>query len=688
MNFTMMNMKKNIVFLVLMGLFSTTLWAQNIEFTRDNFPNRSELKEAISNLNNGEKILQEDYPNYRAAQEFFMIAYKLNPNNALLNYKIGFCIFNSRVSRLQSLPYFEKAYDLKKDVTSDILLYLAQNYHINYEFDKAIQYYRNYLNTLSGKTLAENSADVYKRINECENGKLLIKKEERVFIDNMGNQINSAFDEYGPVITADESVLMFTSKRPLTDNQRPERGEYFENIYYSERKNKSWTPAENAGKPLNSDYHDAVKAISNDGQQLVIYRGDNGGDLFLSKVSGNSWSRPSRLPRQINTNFHEASATFSYDGKTLYFVSDKPGGIGGHDIYQSKVDDRGRWSEPVNLGNVVNSPYQEISVFAHPDGKTLYFSSNGHDNIGGYDIFKSTLENGVWSKPVNIGYPINTTDDDVFFVISASGRRAYYSSAKDGGVGGQDIYVITFLGPEKLFVMNGEDNLLANKTNPVREKFIAPAVEIEETSLTLLKGIVVDEKTRNPILATIELYDNEKNELLATFQSNSSTGRYLVSLPSGKNYGIAVKADKYLFHSENFILPDSAKYQEIEKEIALKKMEVGQRIVLRNIFFDFNKATLREESTTELENLLNLLKENPKMKIEISGHTDNVGSAQYNKKLSESRAQSVVDYLKKKGVAADRLTFAGYGFDDPIAPNDTEEGRQLNRRTEFKVIQN
>ncbi|MDY0216588.1 MAG: OmpA family protein [Bacteroidales bacterium] len=681
-------MKKYVLFLIVIGIYSSSLMSQNVEFNRDNFPNRSVLREAIKNINSGEKILKDEYPNYQAAQEFFMLAYKLNPNNADLNYKIGYCIFNDKTSRLGSLPYFEKAYKLKPDVALDIQYYLAQNYHINYEFDKAINYYRSYLNSLSGKTLNDSSAEVYKKINECENGKILIKKEERVFIDNMGTEINTAYDEYGPVITADESVLMFTSKRPLVVNQRPERGDYIENVYISNRKDKKWTLSENIGKTLNTDYHNAVKALSNDGQQLIIYRGDNGGDLFLSKASGDSWSKPSRLPKQINTNYHEASASFSYDGKTLYFVSDKPGGLGGHDIYQTKVDNRGNWSDPVNLGGVVNTPYEEISVFAHPDGKSLYFSSNGHDNIGGYDIFKTTFENGIWTKPVNIGFPINTTENDVFFVISASGRRAYYSSAKDGGYGGQDIYVITFLGPEKLFVMNGEDNLLANKTNPIKEKFIAPAVVIEETSLTLLKGIVVDEKTRNPILATIELYDNEKNELLASFQSNSSTGRYLVSLPSGKNYGIAVKADKYLFHSENFILPDSAKYQEIEKEIALKKMEVGQRIVLRNIFFDFNKSSLRDESTTELENLLALLKENSKMKIEISGHTDNVGSAQYNKKLSESRAQSVVNYLKSKGITADRLSFAGFGFDDPIAPNDTEEGRQLNRRTEFKVIQN
>lgn len=689
-NYRKITIMKKIFPIICFMLFaqSIMLAQTNVEFVRENFPEKGQYREAMGYLNDAEKLLQDDYPNYIEAIALYQKAYKINPNNAMLNYKIGYCIYSSRVKRSSSIEYFEKAYQLKADVTPELLYYLGIAYQLTYQFDKAMDFYRKYLTAITGKTLADKSPDVYKKINECENGKILIKNEERVFIDNIGKEINSLYDEYGPVITADESVLMFTSKRPLTETQRPEKGEFFENIYFSARKNKRWNNAENSGKPLNSDYHNAVKAISNDGQKLIVYRGDNGGDLFIAKANGDTWSKPERLPKQINTMYHEASASFSYDGKSIYYVSDKPGGLGGHDIYTSSIDAKGRWSEPVNLGNIVNTPYEEISVFAHPDGKTLYFSSNGHKNMGGYDIFKTTLENGVWTEPVNIGYPISTTDDDVFFVISASGRRAYYSSARDGGTGGQDLYVITFLGPEKLLVMNGEDNLLANKTNPIREKFVAPEVKIEETSVTLLKGIIIDEKTKEPVLATIELYDNDKNELLATFQSNSKTGRYLVSLPSGKNYGIAVKADKYLFHSENFNLPDSAKYQEIEKVIELKKMEVGQRIVLRNIFFDFNKSTLRPESNIELENLINLLNENPNMKIEISGHTDNVGTAQYNKKLSEYRAKAVVDYLTTKGIAKDRLTFAGYGFDDPIAPNDTEEGRQLNRRTEFKVIQN
>jgi outer membrane protein OmpA-like peptidoglycan-associated protein len=321
-----------------------------------------------------------------------------------------------------------------------------------------------------------------------------------------------------------------------------------------------------------------------------------------------------------------------------------------------------------------------------PDGKTLYFSSKGHNTMGGYDIFKTVLENGIWSTPENIGYPINDADDDVFFVLSASGRRGYYAAAHKGGVGEKDIYMITFLGAEKEPLLSTEDNLLASVTAPVKETSVKQAVEIKGPQITLLKGIITDAFTNKPLEATIELIDNVKNEVLATFKSNSATGKYLVSLPSGKNYGISVKADNYLFHSENFDLPANADYQEVTKDIALKNVSVGTKIVLKNIFFDFNKSTLRPESTAELERLIKLLNDVPNMRIEISGHTDNKGSAEYNQKLSESRSKSVVDYLVSKGVNSGRLEFKGYGLTQPIASNDTEEGRQENRRTEFKIL--
>ncbi|HOF08151.1 MAG TPA: OmpA family protein, partial [Bacteroidales bacterium] len=310
----------------------------------------------------------------------------------------------------------------------------------------------------------------------------------------------------------------------------------------------------------------------------------------------------------------------------------------------------------------------------------------GHNSMGGYDIFKSTYKDGYWSKPENLGVPINTADDDLYFVLASSGQRAYFSSSRKGTIGDQDIFMITFI-IDKPMNPSTEDNLIAYKTKPVQEIKIESTIAIETPSLTLLKGFIYDEETKKPLEAQIVLTDNEKNEELAVFTSNAQTGRYLVSLPSGKNYGIAVKKEGYLFHSENFVIPENAQYQEIQKDIYLKPIKVGQSIVLRNIFFDFDKATLRPESKTELENLIKLMNDNPNIKIEISGHTDNIGSAAYNQKLSESRAKAVVDYLIEHGIDKSRLSYMGYGFDKPIAPNDTEEGRQLNRRVEFKIVE-
>jgi len=324
----------------------------------------------------------------------------------------------------------------------------------------------------------------------------------------------------------------------------------------------------------------------------------------------------------------------------------------------------------------------------HPDGRTLYFSSRGHNTMGGFDVFKSTMnDDGTWSKPENLGYPVNTPDDDLFFVMGGSGKHGYYSSSNDNGYGDYDLYMITFRGPEKPPVLHNEDNLLANVA-PVGESVVAEKVEIKTMRLTILKGTIKDAMTNNPVEAQIEIIDNTKNEVVSVNTSNSSTGKYLVSLPSGRNYGIAVKAEGYLFHSENFDIPAATGYQEVTKDILLNKLAVGQKVVLRNIFFDYGKSTLRSESYAELDRLVKLLTDLPKLKIEISGHTDNKSSLQYNQKLSESRAKAVVDYLISKGISANRLEYKGYAYLQPIATNDTEEGRQQNRRVEFKVLEN
>ncbi|MGZ3884262.1 MAG: OmpA family protein, partial [Bacteroidia bacterium] len=445
-------------------------------------------------------------------------------------------------------------------------------------------------------------------------------------------------------------------------------------------------PAKDLGEPVNTNIHDAAVCLSPDGQKMVTFNGGVAqGDLFISELKGNVWTKPDHLGKGVNSSAYEGSASFSFDGKILYFVSERDGGLGGRDIYYSVINENGKYEKAVNLGPPINTEYDDDGVFMMPDGKTMYFSSTRMGSVGGYDIFRSTFENGKWGEPENVGIPINTPDNDMNMAFSGNGRHAYYGSSSIKGYGGSDIYKITILGPEKQPLLNTEDQLLAMAANPISNLKTESAIESKGPKMALLKGVITDAKTGAVLEASIDLLDNEKNQLLATFKSNSATGRYLVTLPAGKNYGIAVRKDGYLFHSENFIIDQNADYIEYNKDVALKKVEVGSIIVLRNIFFDFDKATIRPESAGELDRLIKLLTENPTIKIELGSHTDSKGSDDYNMKLSDSRSKSVVDYLISHGIDAGRLTAKGYGETKPIDTNDTDEGRQNNRRTEFKI---
>lgn len=688
-------MKRFFSLLIISFISINILFAQEIKIDKDDYRTKDDYKIAKDNIKQGEDLYLLGRGGYRRALEFYLKAYPLNPNNDMLNYKIGHCYLFS-IQKIKCIDYFEKAYKINQYIAPDILLMLARGYHLNYDFDKAIKFYQKYRNSLSPKDIQGHKKEIDKYIDECNIGKELVKKPVRVFIDDVGEAINSTYPDYSPLITTDESMLIFTSRRSDTYGGGRDPGDnvFFEDIYVSYKdENGKWETSRNMGKPLNTNNNDATVGLSPDGQMLFTFNGKtNGGDILVSELKGDEWESPSdkTTKKNINTEFHESSASFSYDGKIMYFVSNRPDlSDGGHDIFISYWDEKKEvWGKAQNIGSTINTEYDEEGVFMHPDGRTIYFSSKGHKSMGGYDIFKSILQDdGTWSEPENLGYPINTPDDDVFFVINASGKRGYYSSVKEKGIGDYDIYMITFRGPEKPTIQSNEDNLLAN-TEPVMETSMEKTVEIKTMRLTIVKGTVKDAISLNPIGANIEIVDNEKDEVVSTTTSNASTGKYLISLPSGKNYGINVKAENYLFHSENFQIPATTGYQEIVKDILLNKMEVGQKVVLKNIFFDYAKATLRKESYPELNRLLKLLTDFPNLKIEVSGHTDNKGSLKTNTVLSENRANAVADYLIANGIDKARLTYKGYAYFQPIATNDTDEGRQQNRRVEFKVISN
>lgn len=687
---------KSIQYIILFLCFPVFMSAQNVEFELDNFPSKKkELKDVIAQIEEGDNFyIQGKSGMYIEALKFYLPANQFNPNNAVLNYKIGKSYLNS-IEKTKSIPFLEKAIKLDsqiKIIKTDVYFMLAKAYQLNTDFEKAIAEYERY-KTLLVQNEKYLLKEINKHIEECKAGKDLMLDPARAFIDPLP-MLNTQFAEYSPIVNADNSVMFFTARKPENVGGKIDPSDlgYYEDVYYTYSSNldiNKWETPKNPGRPINNDEHDAIVGLSPDGQKLFLYKGDNGGDIYECTLKGNSWSKPARMDYPINTEFHEPSASFSYDGRTVYFVSNRDGGMGMHDIYVVKRNADGTWGEAKNLGKTINTEYDEKSIFMLSDGRTLFFSSNGHNTMGGYDIFRTNLnDDGTWEKPINISYPISSPYDDIFFTIDASGKHGYYSTIKSDGKGDQDIYKITFIGPEKQIVMNTEYNLLASLADPVGENILEAAVNITASPVTILKGKVFDETTKTPLEASIELYDNEKNEILAVFTSNSLTGNYLVSLPAGKNYGISIKAEQYLFHSENFLIPKSSVYSEVVKDIGLKKVSVGTKIVLRNIFFDVGKATLRAESYAELGILRKTLTDNPNLKIEISGHTDNTGSEATNKSLSEKRAKAVVDYLIAQGIDTGRLQFAGYGESQPIADNNSADGRQLNRRTEFKVLSN
>jgi outer membrane protein OmpA-like peptidoglycan-associated protein/tetratricopeptide (TPR) repeat protein len=583
--------------------------------------------------------------NYSGALASYELALQQNKDNAYVNFMVAQCYLLSSPKQ-KALTYAGIAVRKSSPPTSEMYFVYAQALQQNHRWDSAIYYYQK---SDPGKT---NFKTISKLQTECTFGKQYTSNPENVKITNAGALVNSQGMDYLPNITADMSRMYFTSRRAgSTGGKVDADGLPFEDIYTCANIGGAWNQALNLGSPLNTDVHDACVGISEDGQTMFVYRGVNGGDIFQSELKGKKWSNATALP--INTEFFETAACLSPDERTLYFVR-ATNAYSNRDIYMCSRTVGGNWSKPVKLS--INTPFDEDAPFMHPDGKTLYFSSKGHSTMGGYDIFKSTKgANGTWSKPENLGSPINTAGDDVYFVLSADGKIGYYSSNKEGGFGQQDIYSIRM---------------------PVED---AP-------ELALLKGTIKDDQTGKPTEATITVTDNATKEVVAQYRSNSETGQYLMALPSGKNYGIAIEKEGHLFYSENVSLNDADGFKEYKQDITLVTVKTSSKIVLKNIFFDSGQSTIRLESTAELLKLADFLKKNPSVRIEISGHTDNIGDETLNQKLSEMRAKTVVNFLVQNGVSASRLVAKGYGSTQPVAVNTTEEGRQKNRRTEMKIL--
>jgi outer membrane protein OmpA-like peptidoglycan-associated protein len=703
---------------------------KDIPFDKRLFPNqKSEFQDAVQQIKEGNfNFFDGTTSDLPLALTHYLRAQEFNPYSSVLNFKIGVCYLNSS-HKFHALEHLQFAYKVNPGVDENIKFYLAQSYQLAAQFDTAVIYYREFKDEIKQGDQAQR-AFINKKIQECRTGKSLQEKPVRVWIDNLGDSINTKYPEFSPVISADNRVIFFTARRPDSEGGKKDKtGFHYEDIYVSNRSfGGQWGGSTNLGQPVNTGTHDATVGLAPDGKSLLTYKGINSknGDIFITReLEDGSWEDPKSIGDNINTKYHESSASLSFDEKTLFFVSDQPGGFGQHDIYISNWDEENsEWGPPENLGPTINTEFEEKGVFFHPDNRTLYFSSNGHHNMGGLDIFKTVFnsETGEWSKPENIGYPINTPDDDIYFVVTGNERYAYYSSFREDGFGEKDIYKITFLGDKKFSLLadadlldteflveessdivssngnnNGNDNSNNNgNDNNNNGNDNSNNNNNDKDRKMIIKGSVKDCKTLSGLQANIIMTNSDTGEK-KEFKSNPN-GTYEVVVKAGESYAFTVSSPHYTLSSKS--LSTSKKEGNTEKilNFELCPPEAGTDFTLRNIYFDFDKYGLRNKAQTDLDQLVKVMKENPNMIIELGGHTDSRGDAGYNKALSENRAEVARDYLVRKGIDAKRIYVRGYG-ESELEINDSEisklrgrkaknEAHQQNRRTVITVIRN
>lgn len=597
-----------------------------------------------------------------------------HPENEHFNYYLGVCYYKLGNTD-KALDYFKKA-SSGDSMTGDYEFeyYLARSFHMGHHFEEAITHYMLYKQKVQAdaniKKYPHTLTELDAEIGRCRVGIELMKKPLEVQIENIGPIVNTEFNEYMPVISLDESEMLFTSRRPTTMGGGKDKEDdlWFEDVYMTGRSGEGWTTPKSLGSPVNTSNHDATVCVSSDGKRLFIYKSEvnrivdtKDGNIYYSDLKDTSWSTPALVnyAEGINSPYWEPSASLSADGNVFVFSSNRP--VAGQtqlnrNLYFIRKDAEGKWSAPQLFADKINTPYEEDGPYLHPDGKTMYFSSNGLNSVGGFDIFKTVYNDTTktWSDPENIGFPYNTADDDIYIVFSADGRRAYFSSVRENSYGGKDIYMAT----------------------SIQEKH----------SLALMIGHVYDADSKKPLAAEIIVTDNETDQVVAVYKSESFAGKFSIALPSGKNYGIEIDLDGYLFHSENIELPNLAKFTEYRKDVYLHPFRAGEKEILKNVFFDTDKSDLRKESKAELDRLYKKISKRKNSVVQISGHTDNRAGHDYNHVLSEARSVSVVQYLIDKGFDSKRIFARGYGETQPVDTNNTEEALQLNRRTEYMIL--
>jgi outer membrane protein OmpA-like peptidoglycan-associated protein len=532
---------------------------------------------------------------------------------------------------------------------------LGEAYYLSQEYDQASKVLNDFLRIQGiNQRLIPEAEWLLKNVYFAKDAMMNPLEIEPIKLPQV---INTGPLQYFPVLTGDEEKIFFThrfSAHPRHD----------ENIYVASRDDQgNWGVPVSLSTNINTASNEGTCTISADGKVLIFTscqgRGSIGScDLYISFREGNDWTRPVNLGLNVNSPYWDSQPSLSADGRRLYFISERPGGIGGRDIWLSFLDEQDEWQPAVNLGPSINTRRDEVSPFIHVNGQTLYFASKGYPGFGGYDLYYAEYSNGEWSKPKNLGYPINTPDDQISLFVTSNGERAYYS-LDSYEQNGQPLSMIYYFD-------------------------IPPEISVSKRSY-YVKGTIRDEKTNQPLKARVELRDLNRNELVSVVSSDSVFGEYIMILTEGAEYALYVEKPEYIFESRNFDLPEGSNYEPVIMDFYLKRSETGAITTLNNIFFETDSYELLDRSITELDKTVDYLKRYPELNVEISGHTDDVGSAEYNQQLSFKRAESVYFYLTENGIDDQRLSYQGYGLTQPAFPNDSDENRSRNRRIEFKI---
>ncbi len=589
--------------------------------------------------------------------------------------------FKKAYMNLAGVYYQMKEYDKRDKVLKMVIkkfpdfkdpyYNLGSNYYVNEEYKKAAKYYKKFLNFDNLQEKYRNKAK-----NRLEKARFRARQMANPFdynAKNVGPGVNTKRNEYWPVLTIDRQTLYFTRElkksKKKRDRRRGRRNRFKqsnEDIFKSNLgDNGNWQEAQKLHGNLNSQQNnEGAIAISPDGSYIIFtgcHWSDSKGrcDLYKSTKVNNKWTEPQNLGAPINTKHKETQPSIAFDGNTLYFASNKGNKRGNLDIFRSKRKANGEWGEPERLSDNINTDKAEQSPFIHSDNKTLYFASKGHKGMGELDLFYSKRDsaNGKFQKPKNLGYPINDKDNELGVFVSSDGKTALYASEKEKGQGGLDIYQFTL--PEKA----------------------------RADKVTYLKGKIEDAVTHQNLKANVKLKNLESGKVVVRKKSGKNSGEFMVPLHSDKNYGVTISKDGYIFHSEHIPIRSYDSAKPFHLDVMLQPIQEGGKTTLDNIFFELDSHELKPTSKPDLQELIQFLGANPRVSIQIRGHTDKQGSKSYNQTLSRKRAQSVSQYLLDKGdISKDRIDYKGFGESKPIATNKTEEGRAKNRRTEFKII--